>query len=108
MQISQIPSRAQNVASPVLLTALTQQEHELLSKIVHNMQDLRTIHEQKFGKEWCYIMLKISLAMTQHFAECPDEELQARYNCFMVIFSDFIDFADDIDPEVLWQLSKKM
>jgi hypothetical protein len=108
MQISQIPATAQNAASHLLLKPLNQQEHTLLSKIVHNIQDLRTIHEQKFGKEWCYVLLKISLAMNQYFAECPDTALQARYTCFMEIFSDFVDFADDIDAEVLWQLSKKV
>lgn len=90
------------------LTTLNTEETVLIKNLVQNVQRLRAIHEENFSKEWLYVMLKVSLAMNNYFSECADERLQARYACCMEVFSDFVDFAGNIDSEILYSVHQKM
>lgn len=107
MQISAIPPKSPNKDLPTSLMVLNAPETTLFKHLLQSTQRSRSIHQNNSAKEWLYVIFKVSLAMNSYFAECPDEQLQARYACCMEAFSDFVDFAGDIDSSTLDSLCNK-
>lgn len=91
------------ITRPEIL-CLTAEETTTLRHALQATQDLLLIPATR----WMQVFWKISLAMTQHFAECPDPVILQHYMACMELLSDFIAKLTPISPHRLDTLLAKL